>query len=97
VIDHRYNGSEYSPAHDNARLDTQIDRVFDCMKSGGWKTLSEISAATGDPAASVSAQLRHLRKSRFGGNTVNKRVRGDRDKGLYEYQLRPKVSEAVKV
>lgn len=41
----------------------------------------------GDPAASVSAQLRHLRKPRFGGFVVEKRPRGDRERGLWEYRL----------
>ncbi len=57
------------------------------MRDHGWPTLTEIAGVTGDPAASISAQLRHLRKARFGGHTVNKRHRGPASAGLYEYQL----------
>ena len=50
-------------------------------------TLFDLGNTTGDPAASVSAQLRNLRKKQFGGHTINKRSRGDRSMGLFEYQL----------
>lgn len=79
-----FNGADYQPKRDDARLSTQIERVFKCMKDGRWRTLPVIAAATGDPEASISAQLRHLRKERFGGHTVHKKSNG---KGLYEYQL----------
>ncbi len=83
----RFDGAVYDPIIDNARLTGQIMRVFDCMRDGRWRTLDEIARATNDPHASVSAQLRHLRKERFGSYTVNKRNRGDRETGLFEYQL----------
>jgi hypothetical protein len=83
----RFNGSDYQPEHDDARLTGQILRVFDCMKGGEWRTLAEIEELTGDPQASISAQLRHLRKERFGAHTATKRSRGDRDFGLFEYQV----------
>lgn len=86
----RFNGSDYSPKHDNVRLTKQIKRVFDLMKDGEWRTLDEIAFNTDDPEASVSAQLRNLRKDRFGAHEVNKRIRGERKHGLYEYQLRVK-------
>lgn len=82
-----FNGPEYDPELDFARLTGQIKRVFDCMVDGEWRTLSEISIVTGDPEASISAQLRHLRKDRFGGHTVIKRRRGNPSFGLFEYQL----------
>lgn len=85
----RFNGPCYSPEHDNARLTGQILRVFEFMASGDWHTLREIAAATGDPESSVSAQLRHLRKERFGSHVVEKRNRGDRSIGLFEYRLLP--------
>lgn len=82
-----FNGPVYEPAHDQARLTGQILRVFNLMEDGAWRTLPEIEAATGDPQASISAQLRHLRKPRFGAHVVEKRPRGDRSSGLWEYQL----------
>ena len=83
----RFNGPEYVPAFDQTRLTGQILRVYDCMKDGIWRTLDELHGATGDPHASISAQLRHLRKERFGSHTVDRRARGDRSRGLFEYRL----------
>jgi len=83
----RFNGPAYDPDHDNVRLSGQILRIFDLMKDGRWRTLSEINRETGDPQASISAQLRHLRKKRFGSHTVDRRARGERGRGLFEYKL----------
>jgi hypothetical protein len=79
-----FDGADYSPIRDNNRLSKQLDRVFTLMKDGQWRTLREISCKTKDPETSVSAQLRHLRKNRFGAHVVKRRhVR----RGLYQYQL----------
>jgi hypothetical protein len=83
----RFNGATYKPALDDMRLTGQIQRVFNLMRDGQWRTLMEIADATSDPQSSISAQLRHLRKVRFGSHTVNKRSRGQREHGLFEYQL----------
>lgn len=80
----RFNGPDYVAARDNARLGAQILRVFNLMADGNWRTLREIEDATGDPAASISAQLRHLRKARFGGHVVEREYVGD---GLWKYRL----------
>ena len=90
----RFNGPAYSPEHDQARLTGQCQRVFDLMRDGTWRTLDEIAASVNAPAASVSAQLRHLRKERFGGHAVDKRARGDRGSGLWEYRLVVKVARS---
>lgn len=84
----RFNGASYQPKLDDVRLRGQIKRIYEVMKDGVWRTLGEIEALTGDPPASISAQLRHLRKPRFGGFEVNKRARGLRDNGLFEYQVK---------
>ena len=81
-----FNGPEYVPERDWERLTTQIGRVFNAMRDQKWRTLREIAQITGDPEASISAQLRHLRKERFGSHTVNRR---HIDHGLYQYQLVP--------
>lgn len=83
----QFNGSDYDPQYDQNRLTNQLQRVFDCMKDSKWRTLDEISIVTKDPHASISAQLRHLRKERFGKHIVEKRYRGDREQGLWEYKL----------
>jgi hypothetical protein len=79
-----FDGADYKPARDDKRLSGQMLRIWERMKDGQWRTLQGISDITGDPQASISAQLRHFRKERFGSHTVNRRHLGQ---GLYEYQL----------
>jgi len=80
----RFNGADYIPDRDNPRLGPQLIRVMECMADKAWHTLEHISEITGDPAASVSAQLRHLRKKRFGYHTVERKHVG---RGLYYYRI----------
>lgn len=82
-----FNGPTYDSERDDGRLARQHERVRELMRDGVWRTLDEIAAVTKDPAASISAQLRHLRKKRFGGWVVDKRLRSERSSGLYEYRL----------
>lgn len=72
-----FDGPAYDPELDQDRLAGQILRIFRLMADGLWRTLEEIHFETGDPQASISAQLRHLRKPRFGAHQVEKRRRGD--------------------
>lgn len=83
-FDAHFNGDDYQPARDKERLRGQILRVYSAIKDGRWRTLKQLSETTGDPEASVSAQLRHLRKPRFGGHEIVKRHVKN---GLYEYRL----------
>jgi hypothetical protein len=80
----RFDGDDYVPERDNKRLSNQLFRIWDCMKDGSWRTLKEISIVTESPEASVSAQLRHLRKERFGSHAVE---RDHVKNGLYKYRL----------
>ena len=79
-----FNGSDYDHEEDGERLSAQHTRIFNLMKDGEYRSLREISVATNAPEARVSAQLRHLRKERFGGHTVSKRSVG---RGVYLYKL----------
>lgn len=74
-------------AKDTARLTGQLLRIFNLMHDRRWRTYEEIAAVTKDPITSISAQLRHLRKPRFGKHTVERRRR---DGGLWEYRLLPR-------
>ena len=79
-----FDGADYTPARDRVRLTGQMLRVLTLMADGRWRTLDIIASATGVPHASISAQLRNLRKERFGAYTVQRRhIRG----GLYEYRI----------
>ncbi len=86
----RFNGADYIPERDDVRLTGQILRVWDVVNDNRWHTLKEISDKTGDPEASISAQLRHLRKPRFGGYIVEREYIND---GLYRYRVLPKETE----
>jgi len=80
----KFDGSDYNPGRDDGRLTAQYDRIFNVMNDGVARTLSQIAKRTGDPEASISAQLRHMRKARHGGHTVEKQHIGE---GLFAYRL----------
>ena len=80
----RFDGSDYIRQRDDVRLKGQLLRVWNCMHDGNWRTLQEIAKITGDPESSISAQLRHLRKERFGAHVVEKEYRNN---GLFSYRL----------
>ena len=88
-LDIDFDGPAYDPDLDRVRLAGQLLRVWDAMVGGLWWTLDELSERTGDPPASISAQMRHLRKDKFGAHTIEKRRRGLEDSGLWEYRLIP--------
>ena len=80
-----FDGHQYSKEKDRVRLTSQIKGVHDCINLGEWQTVEEISSKTGYPQASISAQLRNLRKPKFGGLNVEGRYRaGTR---IFEYRL----------
>jgi len=60
-------------------LRRQKEVIRDVMLSAGecatWLTLDELAKLTQYPPASISAQLRHLRKPKFGAFKVTKRCR----------------------
>ena len=63
----------------DASGDTQLETIRDLMlaagRRGAWLTLAEIAELTEIGEASISAQLRHLRKRRHGRHVVEKRRR----------------------
>lgn len=80
----KFDGADIVPERDNKRLTKQYDAIFNLMKDGEWRTLNQIASQLGYGEASISAQLRHTRKERNGGHTLNREYVGD---GLYQYQL----------
>lgn len=83
----RFDGHVYEHARDHTRLVGQMLRIRDLMSDGQWRTVHEIHLETGDPETSVSAQLRNLRKVKFGGYTVDKRRRGGETSALWEFRV----------
>ena len=88
---------------------TQQEILRDVMLSAGecathsgdrgqaWLTLEELARLTQFGEASISAQLRHLRKPWYGGYEVEKRrreaeswARPEQAGALWEYRLRPR-------
>lgn len=80
------------------RWRTQRQVLCDVMLSAGacetWLTLQELARLTCYGEASISAQLRHLRKPENGGFVVEKRrrrveeeLRGEEHGPVWEYQL----------
>ena len=85
-------GPVYDEKADSDRIKRQHAMIRSFMLNassrGIWKSLGEIEEALKYPQASISAQLRHLRKKRFGSYRVLKKRRDD--KGQWEYLvLRP--------
>lgn len=89
----RYDGETIIPELDNARLDSQLGRVWMLMLDGRWRTLQEIARRTRDPEGSIGARLRDFRKPRFGEHEIRRRRRGEPRRGLHEYQLVPNLPE----
>ena len=74
----------YVTEDDDPRLKTQLGRVFALMRDGKPRTLHEIHAAAGGSAAGISARLRDLRKSKFGGFEI---ITENHGAGRFTYQL----------
>ena len=81
----RFDGSDYDHKRDGIRLTGQLERVFDVMKNGQWITLRELADRSRCPEASASAQLRNLRKERFGGFEIEKKYD---HMGVFFYRLK---------
>jgi len=78
--------------------DVLCDVMLSARQCETWLTLDELSKLTHYPPASISAQLRHLRKPQFGGYAVEKRqraagriLRGEDFGTVWEYQLKPGI------
>ena len=86
-----FSGADYDPRLDQERLTKQLGRVFEVMRDCQWRSLAEIRQTiinrydVEDPEASISAQLRHLKKKRFGAYHVQRRRRPS--VGTWEYRL----------
>src|SRR5712691_11143433 len=84
----------------------QRDVLCDVMLSAGecaaWLTLDELAKLTHYPPASISAQLRHLRKPQYGGFVLEKRprkvgqaVRAEELGPVWEYRLSRRIRVIV--
>lgn len=87
----------YDEKLDGARLDDQLHEILAVMlhagTTGTWLTLREIWQLTKHGESSISAQLRNLRKPKYGSYLVEKRRRGEPGRGLWEYRVSKPVLE----
>lgn len=82
----RFDGTDYVPPRDRARLTTQHLRVRAAALAwpGGWFTMYALAQNVKEPGASVEKQVRNLRLDRFGAYTVEKRHKSG---GTFEYRV----------
>ncbi len=84
----RFYGDDYDDQRDGRRLGAQLQRVYDVMKDGRWRSHQEIVETLmwgGKPRekeASIARQVRYLKD--IPGCYVLRRYEGD---GLYRYSL----------
>ena len=83
-----FGGETFNASEDGVRLTGHLQKVFDLMKDGRWRTLNQIASAVGCTEPSASARIRDLRKKWAGGHIVGRRRIVN---GLFEYRL--EVSE----
>jgi hypothetical protein len=69
------DASRSNAEHDATQFGAIRDLMLEASTRGDWLTLAEIAASTEFGEASISAQLQHLRKPRFGHYRVEKRRR----------------------
>ena len=92
--------SRREPKAKTPQLPTQLEVLRGVLllaaQNGSWMTLGELARKTEFAEASISAQLRHLRKKKHGGWHVEKRrrvweeaLRTDTRERVWEYQVGP--------
>lgn len=82
--------------------DVLRDVMLSARECETWLTLDELAKLTHYPPASISAQLRHLRKPQNGGFVVKKRprtsgviLRGEDFGTVWEYQLKRRIRKIL--
>jgi transcriptional antiterminator len=91
----RRRSSHSQAAHIPTQLEVLRGVLLLAAQSESWMTLEELARKTKFPEASISAQLRHLRKEEYGAYLVEKRRRGWQEAlrtnamdRVWEYRLR---------
>lgn len=95
VIDRPATAGRPTTVGRRRQRDVLRDVMLSASQCDTWLTLDELTMLTHYPPASISAQLRHLRKPEFGGYEVEKRQRvsgrilhGEDFGTVWEYRLR---------
>jgi hypothetical protein len=82
-VENKTFGPAFDKKEDGERVNKQHVSIREYMLVAGWKSLADIEKVLSYPQASISAQLRHLRKPVFGGYQVEKRRVGS----FWEYKV----------
>jgi hypothetical protein len=82
--------------------DVLCDVMLSARECRAWLTLDELAKLTHYPPASISAQLRHLRKPQYGGFALDKRpravgkaIRAEELGTVWEYRLSRRIRVIV--
>ncbi len=92
----RTRGTSTAPHVVPTPRDVLRDVMLSAGKDGAWMTLRELARLTRYGETSISAQLRHLRKTKCGGYVLEKRVRkpevvsSEEHFVVWEYRLTPR-------
>jgi hypothetical protein len=78
-----FNGPNYDPILDHARLTMQWHRIWAYMFYGKWVSPEELDVEFGIGSASNTSHVRNFRKKRFGYNIVLKK----REDNQFFYRL----------
>lgn len=99
----RTTGGPLAGASRRRQRDVLCDVMLSASQCDTWLTLEELAKLTHYPPASISAQLRHLRKQEFGGYEVEKRQRvsgrilhGEDFGTVWEYRLQRGVRRVAR-
>lgn len=87
-----YGGWTFDPVQDLERMGKQYYAVMCLVVDGQWRSLRQISDATGAPEASVSARLRDIRKDYGAAAMEAKRAQEGKGTWLYRCHVRAKVA-----
>ena len=89
------NGHRTRRVRGGSQREVVRDVMMSAAQCGTWLTLKELARMTNYGETSISAQLRHLRKERYGAFVIDKQLRqgGDGNSmvghgAIWEYRLR---------
>jgi len=80
----RFGGETYDPERDRKRLTGSLLKIRVAMAPGGWWTLARLADIGECSPAAASARVRDLRKSKFGGHTIDREYVAD---GIWRYRM----------
>jgi hypothetical protein len=92
---HTKTGNRTQRVRGGSQREVLRDVMMSAAQCGTWLTLRELARMTNYGETSISAQLRHLRKERYGAFVIDKQVRKGGDGhsieghgAIWEYRLR---------